>query len=258
MITSTRYEQSNNLNIKIPWDNNTAKGFGIALVFTMLFISVSPFFKIEKSAPRNIKINTIPVQLLNFGDGDGTGISKGNLAKEGRAHKGKTPSSDLADAEVAGATKVSREPVSSDELADNMIPKQELSSNEKHDRNITGRDKRNTGTPDGSASGRGLGDEGSGPGKGMGLGEIEWGGGGNRTVLYKKVPKFPDGVSRSAKIKIRFTVLADGTVAQMVPLQKADPRLEKAAMEALKQWRFNRLENGETMVGIIPMTFRLR
>ncbi|MFW6232997.1 MAG: TonB family protein, partial [Bacteroidota bacterium] len=77
-------------------------------------------------------------------------------------------------------------------------------------------------------------------------------------VLYKKVPKFPDGVSRSAKIKIRFTVLADGTVAQMVPLQKADPRLEKAAMEALKQWRFNRLENGETMVGIIPMTFRLR
>jgi len=53
-------------------------------------------------------------------------------------------------------------------------------------------------------------------------------------------------------------VRKDGTVTSMVPLQKADPALEKAAMDALRQWRFNPIQEDIEMEGRIPFTFRLR
>lgn len=257
MYVSSRHESKSTINLKLPWDSNTARGFGIALVLTLIWLFFAPLVKIEPAAPYNREIATVPLTLLNFGDGDGTGMSKGNLTPEGIAHQGAKPSSDLEDASVAAKTRLSKDA----EIPENsmtFLPAKELASNQASDKAERGSDSRNIGSPTGSPEGTGLGDKGLGKGKGSGFGDIEWGGGGNRVVLFKKIPKFPDGVNTSAQIKMKFTVQADGTVSSVMPMQKADPRLERAAIEALKQWRFNPLKDDVEMVGIIPLTFMLR
>jgi TonB family protein len=228
------------------------------MVLTLIVVLIAPLMHIDPPPARNIEFNTVPLEVMSFGDGDGTGVSKGNLAREGDLHKGRQPQSNLNDAEVAAKTKFDRNsrPANPDDRS-NFVARNELSSDQAANNKARGSDARNVGDPDGSENGAGLGEKGSGSGKGMGFGDIQWGGGGNRTVLYKKLPEFPDGVNMSAQIRIRFKVLADGTVSSMMPLQKGDPALEQAAMEALRQWRFNPLEEDKEMVGIITFTFRL-
>jgi len=257
MYVSSRHENKTIIDLKLPWDSNTARGFLIALFLTFIWLLFAPYIKIEPAAPYNREIATIPLTLLNFGDGDGTGMSKGNLTPEGATHQGIKPTSDLEDAAIAAKTKQNSN-VEDPENSMTFLPTKELSSNQASDKAERGSDSRNIGSPNGTSDGTGLGDKGFGKGKGSGFGDIEWGGGGNRVVLYKKIPKFPDGVNSSAQIKMKFTVQSDGTVSSVMPMQKADPRLERAAIDALRQWRFNPLKDDVEMVGIIPLTFMLR
>lgn len=251
-------DETQPIQIRIPWDRNTARGFAAALIIAFLILLLSPAFRIAPPVPLNSQINTVPLELINFGEGDGTGLSKGNLADEGLAHKGQEPLSDMHDAEVAAKTKYSKDAVTSDpDNATDFVAKSELSSDSKSNEKDYGSSSRDVGTKDGSPDGTGLGDKGSGPGLGPGIGPIDWGGGGNRSVLYKKLPQYPSGVNTSAEIKIRFTVSRDGMVISMVPLQKGEPALEQAAMKALKQWRFNPLKDDRMMYGIITFTFKL-
>lgn len=258
MFVSSRYETDTSIQFKLPWDKNTARGFTIAVLISLLFLWLLNIAGWVQPKVHEYTIQTVPIELLNFGPGDGTGMSKGNLTQEGEAHKGKTPNSILEDAKIASETKYDKNALIQDpDNAGNYIPKNTLSSDSKDKLSQTGSDNRNTGSQNGNPYGTGLGDKGYGKGKGLGFGDIEWGGGGNRIVLVKKVPSYPPGVNTAAQIKIRFTVLPDGTVSKMVPLQKADPRLEKAAMDALRQWRFNPLNRNVEMVGVIPITFQL-
>jgi TonB family protein len=252
------YSDNREFRVSIPWDPNTAKGFGITLSMLLVFILIMSQFHYEPPKYTRYKVERVPLELINLGDGDGTGVSKGNLAKEGATHKGKQPQSNLHDAEIAAKTKYSgKAPDDDPEDSGNLIPVDALASNDKNKNSNKGSDRSNVGSSDGEEFGTGLGDSGSGPGKGMGFGDIEWGGGGSRTVLHKKLPKYPDGVNTAAKIRIRFTVSANGNVTKMIPLQKGHPTLENAAMEALKQWRFNPLKEDKEMYGIITFTFTL-
>ncbi len=251
-------DESQPLHINIPWNKNTAEGFIAALIIVFVIILLSPMVKIEKPAAYKYEVNTIPLELINFGEGDGTGISKGNLSDEGIAHKGKDPLSNLHDAEVATKTKLKPNTKDIDpEDASSFIAKNEIASNQKTNNTDRGTSSRDIGNKDGTDNGTGLGDKGLGKGLGPGIGPIDWGGGGNRTVLYKKLPSYPKNVNLSAQIKIKFTVSKDGMVIRMVPLQKGDPDLEKAAMNALRRWRFNPLKENKTMYGIITFTFKL-
>ncbi len=119
--------------------------------------------------------------------------------------------------------------------------------------------KTSVGTQQGSTSpdAEGLGRFGSGAGRGQGYG-LEWGGGGNRVVLHKELPKYPAGMNTSTQIKIRFTVNPNGTVGVILPMQKGDPLLERAAIEALRRWQFNPLQETKEMVGFITFTFRVQ
>ncbi|TAE27287.1 MAG: TonB family protein [Candidatus Kapaibacterium sp.] len=119
--------------------------------------------------------------------------------------------------------------------------------------------KTSVGTQQGSTSpdAEGLGRFGSGAGRGQGYG-LEWGGGGNRVVLHKELPKYPPGMNTSTQIKIRFTVNPNGTVGMILPMQKGDPLLERAAIEALRRWQFNPLQETKEMVGFITFTFRVQ
>jgi len=251
------YREDTQVNLKIPWDRFTARGFAIslAIVFTMiLMLTVGG----SSSSTINQDPNLIPIEMINFGDGDGTGVSKGNLSKEGASHKGAVVLSDLHDAKIAASKKSSPiAPVEDPENYQNFKPIGDAASDDRTKTDLDGNSTKNVGSPDGSTSGTGTGTTGYGPGAGLGLGDIEWGGGGNRTVLFKKLPKYPPGVNTEAEIRVKFTVSSDGTVRTAYPLQKGDPLLEKEALKAIRQWRFNPLKDDKEMYGIITFTFRL-
>ncbi len=244
------------LNIRIPWDSNTAKGFTIAVVVMVMFWIISPFIKIEKAVPREIS-SSIPIELLNFGSGDGTGKKSGNLTEEGKSVKGNRAEINIEDAQIASNTKGKSEVKLED--ATKFIASNDIKSNDNNNTKLTGTDNKSVGKEDGSdIAGTGLKDRGTGRGAGDGFGDIDWGGGGNRVLLSKKLPQFPKSVKSNARIELRFKVLADGSVSQVIPLQKADPALEQAAINAIKQWRFNPLQEDKEMWGTIPLTFILR
>ncbi len=87
--------------------------------------------------------------------------------------------------------------------------------------------------------------------------EIDFGGKGTRKIYSYNLPEYPEGVSKEIDVKLRFTILPDGTVGKIFPLIKADARLELAAINSLRQWRFEPLPTGtrqieQTVIIIFP------
>lgn len=70
--------------------------------------------------------------------------------------------------------------------------------------------------------------------------QISWNGVA-RTLVSGDKPGFPAGVQHGGTVKIRITVDPAGNVTAMVPVEKADSRLEEAAMSAMRTWRFSKL-----------------
>ncbi len=250
-------DESKPIEIKIPWNKNTAIGFAVALFIMFFLVLLAPLVKLPNPSVPDYEIETVPLELISFGDGDGTGISAGNLSEKGAAHQGKEPESNIHDAEIAAKTKKAKNAAANPDEAGDFVAKKTLSSDAKNVKDLNGSSYRNVGATDGSPDGTGLAETGKGPGAGLGFGSIEWGGGGNRAVLYKILPKYPKGVKTDAVIKIKFKVTKDGYVTDMIPLQKGDPLLEDAAMKALKRWRFNPLKEDKDMYGIITFTFKV-
>ncbi len=71
--------------------------------------------------------------------------------------------------------------------------------------------------------------------------EISWEGV-VREVLYDPLPTYPKGLDKEARIKIKITVLPNGTVGNLIPLQKADATLESVTMKSLKSWKLSPLK----------------
>jgi len=63
----------------------------------------------------------------------------------------------------------------------------------------------------------------------------------NRTVVYRIIPEYPENLQTQGVIRIRFTVLPNGNIGEMIPIIKSDATLEKITLDALRQWRFNPL-----------------
>lgn len=261
MYKSTLKETPKTLSLNIPWDSNTARGFAAALVIMTVIWLVTPFFDLGESGVGKVKPNTVPIELLNLGSGDGTGLKSGNLTKEGAASNGKKPKMNIEDAKKAAKSSNKNVSDLDPEETSKLIASNDSPSNNDNNTKISGVDKETIGKESGTnLTGSGLRNKGTGRGAGDGFGDIDWGGGGNRIVLSKKLPRFPKSVKANAQIKLRIKVLPDGTVSQVIPLQKADPALENAAIAAVKQWRFNPLtgEDKKVMWGTIPLTFILR
>jgi protein TonB len=105
----------------------------------------------------------------------------------------------------------------------------------------------------------GLGNEGEGEG-GMGF-DIDWGGRGTRKIYSFILPQYPEGVKKEVNIKLQFTILPDGTVGTIIPKMKADTRLENAAINSLRQWRFEALSSNQRQVeqnAVIVFPYRLQ
>lgn len=90
--------------------------------------------------------------------------------------------------------------------------------------------------------------------------DIDFGGKGKRKIYSYTLPKYPEGVAKEIDVKLRFTILADGTVGRIIPIIKADTRLETAAINSLRQWRFEPLPPNQAsaeQTAVIVFPFRL-
>ena len=91
--------------------------------------------------------------------------------------------------------------------------------------------------------------------------DIDWGGKGTRKIYSFTLPQYPDGVKKEVNIKLQFTILPDGTVGTIIPKMKADTRLENAAINSLRQWRFEALSQNQKQVeqsAVIVFPYRLQ
>ena len=79
-----------------------------------------------------------------------------------------------------------------------------------------------------------------------------------RTVSYRPTRLPNVTLDRDVTIRLKFWVLPDGSVGEVVPLQRGDVRLEQAAIQYVKSWRFTPVSDNETVWGIIPVKYRLR
>lgn len=70
---------------------------------------------------------------------------------------------------------------------------------------------------------------------------LEWSGGGTRTKISGRLPRYPDGVNVSAQISLQVVVEPNGKVRSVLPLQKAHPLFEQSAIEEVRLWRFEPL-----------------
>ena len=91
--------------------------------------------------------------------------------------------------------------------------------------------------------------------------EIDFGGKGIRKIYSYNLPAYPEGVSKEIDVKLRFSILPDGSVSKIFPLIKADTRLEMAAINSLRQWRFEPLPSIQKQVeqtAVIIFPYRLQ
>ncbi len=91
--------------------------------------------------------------------------------------------------------------------------------------------------------------------------DIDWGGKGQRKIYSYNVPSYPEGVNKQVDIRLRFSIMPDGTVGTILPLIKADTRLENAAINSLRQWRFEPLDPSQKQVeqtAVIVFPYRLQ
>lgn len=90
---------------------------------------------------------------------------------------------------------------------------------------------------------------------------IEWSGGGTRRMISGDIPKYPEGVRVSAQIRVNAVVTPAGLVRSVVPVQKGNRLLEDAAMNAVRDWKFEPLPISLPQLdqqAVITFQFRLR
>ncbi len=91
--------------------------------------------------------------------------------------------------------------------------------------------------------------------------DIDWGGQGQRKIYSFILPAYPSGVQKEIDIRLKFTIMPDGTVGTIIPLIKADTRLESAAINSLRQWRFEPLSPNQKQLpqtAVIVFPYRLQ
>lgn len=77
--------------------------------------------------------------------------------------------------------------------------------------------------------------------------DISWEGGA-REILADPLPVFPDNIFKEVTLKFRIEVLPNGTVNEVLLLQKGEATLENITKQALKKWLFNPLEKSAPQI----------
>jgi TonB family protein len=111
-------------------------------------------------------------------------------------------------------------------------------------------------TAGGMPLGFGSGVDGEGGGAGYSL---QWGQGLVRRKLSGALPKYPTGVNTGGQVQILALVQPNGVVKSVQPMQKVNARLEEAAMNAVRYWKFEALPTTlEQMEQTCTITFQFK
>jgi len=210
--------------------------FSVSIVFHLLLLATLLFYKFSNGSE--------PEKLyeISFGTGEGTGSSGGAGTEINPSY--------------APPLQLNKPVENSKDIKGVDLPKSATKENDEVTETI-GRKKNSTQKnveSDNLASGIGNGTEGPG---GFGYG-IDWGGKGTRKIYSYVLPAYPSGVDKEINIKLRFSILPDGTVGTIIPLTKADTRLEDAAINSLRQWRFEASPGKLEQAAVIVFPYRLR
>ncbi len=90
---------------------------------------------------------------------------------------------------------------------------------------------------------------------------VQWLDGGTRRRISGDLPRYPEGVNVEAQIKILTVVMPDGTIKDVSPAQKANTRLEDAAMKEVRLWLFEALRSNQPQMeqnAVITFLFKLK
>jgi len=223
--------------------------FSISIAVHVIVFALFLFVKVSEDIPSTDFVE------LGFGIGGGTG-SAGGMGTGIEETNSIDPN--------AGATKISETSEESVKKLDipaskNIKDEDALPQPKKSKENVNGNsltennsDGKNLGS---QMQGNGIGGSGS-----FGY-DIDWGGKGKRKIYSYSKPDYPEGVRKEADIRLRFTILPDGTVGSIIPLTKADTKLENVAINSLRQWRFEALSKNQRQVeqiAVIVFPYRLR
>ncbi len=77
---------------------------------------------------------------------------------------------------------------------------------------------------------------------------LEWVGDITRRKISGELPEYPSGVNVEAVIRLRATVLADGSIKTVRPVQRGNARLEEAALASVRYWRFEPLARNQPQI----------
>lgn len=83
----------------------------------------------------------------------------------------------------------------------------------------------------------GSGGEGTGRGTGSGVGDFAAEGMGSRGWTVRPTARYPDNADASGSVKLRFTVLPDGSITSIVPIRSPNKALLDAAIAGLRRAR---------------------
>lgn len=204
---------------------------------------------------------------LDYPPRDYVELGFGNMGESGSAGAAGTQIEDIQQSaslpEQPQVTESSREvkevelPKTKNTEDENVITRADKSREEKKEQEKI--EKTSDSNPNSTVSNPGKGNKGTGEGS-FGF-DLDFGGRGSRRIYSYRLPDYPDGVSKEIDVKLKFTILPDGTVGTIFPLIKADSRLEYAAINSLRQWRFEPVPSGQKQIeqtAIIVFPYRLR
>lgn len=80
-----------------------------------------------------------------------------------------------------------------------------------------------------------------------------------RAIVYKPAPpQLTTDIENEVELRLKFWVLPDGTIGDVIPLKRGDAKLERIAIAYLRQWQFEPLQPDipqERIWGTIPIVF---
>ena len=82
-----------------------------------------------------------------------------------------------------------------------------------------------------------------------------------RALLRRARPPQVDNIAIDVELKLKFWVLPDGTIGEVIPIKRGNAELEQIAIAYLKKWQFEPLAEGEPQQeiwGTIPIRFSVR
>lgn len=82
-----------------------------------------------------------------------------------------------------------------------------------------------------------------------------------RAIVYKPTPPELADIENEVELRLKFWVLPDGTIGEVIPLKRGDAQLERIAIAYLKKWQFEPLTPDvpqQKIWGTIPIVFTAR